>query len=160
MNLERAIERWFGMTDDVWERHANPWSVWTRYLSLPLLALAVWSRVWIGHWAWVPVLLSLLWVWLNPRVFSKPCTTESWAAKAVLGERVWLKRADVSVAIWHRGVIAAANAVAAIGATVLSIGLFRLDVNHTCYGILLTLVGKTWFLDRMVWLYQDSLAKR
>ncbi|WP_377193710.1 DUF6653 family protein [Ruegeria meonggei] len=38
------------MKDEVWLRHANPWSVWARVLTpLPLLALAIWSRAWIGY---------------------------------------------------------------------------------------------------------------
>lgn len=160
MNIERTVERWFRMTDEVWERHANPWSVWTRYLSVPLMTLAIWSRVWIGQWAWLPVLLSVFWIWLNPRVFSKPSTTESWAAKAVLGERLWLQRNEEIVDIWHRGAISVANTVAAIGVILLTVGLFRLDAYHVCYGVILTLIGKTWFLDRMVWLYQDALANR
>ena len=160
MAIENIVERWFRMTDDVWERHANPLSVWTRYLSLPALALAIWSRVWIGEWAWIPVLLSLFWIWLNPRVFPKPCSTENWVSKSVLGERLWLQRKQTPVAIWHDGAISAANTIAAIGAILTAIGLFRLNVYHVVYGIVLTLAGKTWFLDRMVWLYQDAMNKR
>ena len=45
--MEHALVTFFGMTDEVWRRHANPWSVWTRYLAGPILILAVWSRFWI-----------------------------------------------------------------------------------------------------------------
>lgn len=58
----------FQMTDDVWARHANPWSGWTRYSGLPLLILAIWSRVWWGWGAIAPILLVVLWIWLNPLI--------------------------------------------------------------------------------------------
>jgi hypothetical protein len=47
----RSLERLMAMDDRVWRRHANPWSGWTRVTVLPLLVLAIWSRVWIGWWA-------------------------------------------------------------------------------------------------------------
>ena len=56
MTFFQQIAETFHMTDAVWERHANPWSVWTRYAGLPLLILAIWSRGWLGLWAIAPVL--------------------------------------------------------------------------------------------------------
>jgi hypothetical protein len=53
----RSLERLMAMDDGVWRRHANPWSGWTRVTVLPILVLAIWSRVWIGWWA----LLSSCW---------------------------------------------------------------------------------------------------
>jgi hypothetical protein len=41
---ERRVASLFGLKGDRWMRHANPWSVWTRFAVLPLLILAVWSR--------------------------------------------------------------------------------------------------------------------
>nr|WP_244627082.1 DUF6653 family protein [Microvirga tunisiensis] len=58
----------FQMDERAWERHASPWSVWTRVASLPLLLAAVWSHVWLGIWALVPVALVVLWLWLNAPV--------------------------------------------------------------------------------------------
>lgn len=46
--LGRATERAMAMNDTVWQRHANPWSGWTRVATMPLFAIAAWSRVWIG----------------------------------------------------------------------------------------------------------------
>src|SRR4029453_10046537 len=45
---ERRVASLFGLKGDSWMRHANPWSVWTRFAVLPLLILAIWSRDWIG----------------------------------------------------------------------------------------------------------------
>jgi len=72
MNLEQKIASLFRMTDEVWARHANPWSVRTRYLALPALIFSIWSRIWIGLWSLVPILLSIVWIWINPRVFAIP----------------------------------------------------------------------------------------
>ena len=34
------------MKERTWERHSNPWSVWTRLLTNPLVYLPVWNRSW------------------------------------------------------------------------------------------------------------------
>ncbi len=156
VNIESIVERWFHMTDEVWARHTNPWSVWTRYPCLPLLAVSIWSRVWIGNWAWLPVALSLIWIWLNPRVFSKPATTENWASKSVLGERIWLNRSTTSIAAHHKPIIVATNVIAALGAIACIAGLITLHAWSVILGVTMTMIGKSWFLDRMVWLYEEQ----
>lgn len=57
------------MNEELWHRHANPWSVWTRFLAVPAFALAVWSRVCWGWWAMVPIAAVLAWLFLNVWVF-------------------------------------------------------------------------------------------
>jgi hypothetical protein len=47
-----SVNKLFGLEGDKWMRHANPVSVWTRFAVLPLMALAVWSREWIGWCRW------------------------------------------------------------------------------------------------------------
>jgi len=90
---KNAITKIFFMSDATWRRHANPWSAWTRIVTcLPLLTLSLWSRAWIGRWSLLPLLASLLWVWINPRVFPEPESTDNWASQGVFGERVWLYR--------------------------------------------------------------------
>ena len=60
MTLGEGITSIFQMDDNTWERHANPWSVWSRTTVLPALILAAWSRVWIGWWAFVPATIALM----------------------------------------------------------------------------------------------------
>jgi hypothetical protein len=31
----------FRMTDEAWRRHANPWSVWTRFSAIPAMIAAI-----------------------------------------------------------------------------------------------------------------------
>jgi hypothetical protein len=76
MTVERKIAKAFRLTDESWMKHANPWSVWTRYSVLPLIVLAFWSRVWIGWWCLVPGIISLLWMFFNPVFFNKPRPTK------------------------------------------------------------------------------------
>ena len=41
--LLRNVASFFRLDDAGWERHANPWSVWTRVAIWPALVLALWS---------------------------------------------------------------------------------------------------------------------
>ncbi|MGI0487430.1 DUF6653 family protein [Pantanalinema rosaneae CENA516] len=155
MTVERKIAAAFQMSEDTWARHANPWSVWTRFTVLPLLILAIWSRVWWGWWALVPVTIALLWMWLNPRLFAKPQSTNHWASKAVFGERVWLNRDVIPVPRHHRHVPNLLSLVATIGMGFVIWGLVVLHLWAIAFGCALVYLGKLWFIDRMVWLYED-----
>jgi len=159
MSIEKTTEKLFQMSDEVWKRHANPWSVWTRYSCLPLLCFAVWSRIWIGWMCLVPIIAVCLWIWLNPRVFGKPNSTHNWASKAVLGERVLLKHPKSEIPSHHQTAIGILKLVTFIGFLLAVYGLVVLHSWLTILGTAITILGKTWFLDRMVWLYQDLCAE-
>lgn len=153
MDLFERSERLMGMDDATWASHANPWSVYTRFTALPLLCLAIWSRVWLGWWAMALVLLAILWVWLNPRIFAPPAHTESWAARGTFGERVFLNRKTVSIPAeyvrWGYGLSAASG----IGLLPLIWGLWQLNMPWVVTGLVISMGAKTWFVDRMAQLY-------
>ncbi|NJM96149.1 MAG: hypothetical protein HC800_02080 [Phormidesmis sp. RL_2_1] len=155
MTVMQKVASFFHMTDSVWARHANPWSVWTRYVALPVLVMAIWSRVWLGWGAVVPSAIALIWIWLNPRIFPRPQTTHHWASKAVLGERVWLNRQQRPIPQHHNPVIAFTNMVNVVGFSICLTGLITLSPCLTVFGLSWIILGKTWFLDRMVWVYED-----
>ncbi|WP_424974018.1 DUF6653 family protein [Dinoroseobacter sp. S124A] len=151
--FDRA-ERLMGMDDRVWRCHANPLSVATRFSVLPLLALAIWSRIWLGWGALLPVALVLVWTWANPRAFAEPRSFASWGSRAVLGERIFLNhRAEIPA--HHRRVALCLGYAAALGALVLGLGLCMLWADWVVFGIVLTALPKTWFCDRMVWIHDD-----
>lgn len=158
MNIEQLISKAFRMDESTWQRHANPWSVYTRMATLPLLIMAVWSRAWWGWWALVPILLVLLWIWLNPRLFPPPQSTDNWASKAVLGERVWLNRKAVPVPKHHQILPNILSTIAALGGVVMIYGLVKLEIYPTLLGAVVAFLAKLWFVDRMVWLYDDMSA--
>ena len=156
MDIYRLAERSMAMDDDAWARHAHPGSVFSRFAVLPLLALAIWSRVWLGWWALAPVVAVVLFTWLNPRLFAPVSGPPvGWAGKGTAGERLWLARKDRPVPAKHVAVCQMLTAVSAFGMVLLFAGLWWLDAGLVLAGLALAMGGKAWFVDRMVWLYEN-----
>lgn len=151
----KLLEKLMGMSDEVWARHTNPLSGWSRMTILPLFALAIWSRVWLEWWCLVPIGLVMAWTWWNPRAFSVPDDTDNWMSKGVLGERIWLAHNDKPVADHHVTVIRVLNILTGISMLPFIYGLYFLEVWPMVFGLVMIVVLKLWFLDRMVWLYED-----
>ena len=156
MDIYRLSERLMAMDDTSWARHANPWSVYTRFSGLPLVALAAWSRVWIGPWFWVALALSLIWIWVNPRLFSEPQSLNSWAARGVMGERLFLDRKTGPIASHHIPVAHGLSVVSGLGGLMAIYGMVTLDACATLTGLAIGLGAKAWFADRMVWIWCDA----
>ena len=153
---EKRIASLFGLTGDKWMRHANPLSVWTRFGVVPLIALAIWSRAWIGWYSLIPIALALTWMVVNPLFFPEPRSTRNWASKGVFGERVWAERTTVELPPQFLSPVPnVANALSALGLVLLAYGLTTFDPLSTVAGILITSLGKLWYIDRMVLLFED-----
>jgi hypothetical protein len=153
--MERKLAELFKLTDENWLKHANPWSVGTRYSVLPLIVAAFWSRVWLGWWCLIPAGFVLIWLFLNPVLFSKPQSTDNWASKSVLGERVYLNRDQIAIPRHHQALPPFLNAIAGLGMILAMWGSVALNGWLAILGITLAYLGKSWYLDRMVWLYED-----
>ena len=55
-SMEQRMARTFGLEGDgAWQRHANPWSVYTRIPGPAALVAAIWTYAWIGWWSLIPV---------------------------------------------------------------------------------------------------------
>ncbi|MEW2914437.1 DUF6653 family protein [Leisingera sp. JC11] len=158
-DLFAASERLMRMDDAAWARHANPWSVFSRMSVLPLMTLAIWSRVWLGWGGLLPVLLVLAWTWWNPRAFAPPASTDNWASRGTFGERVFLNRAQVPIPRHHEQWAKGLAWVSAVGVIPWVHGLWALNPGTTLAGLILMIGGKLWFVDRMAWLYQDMKDK-
>jgi polyferredoxin len=150
--------RLMAMNDQTWERHANPWSVYSRIPCLLFLTMALWSRAWLGWWSLLPTFLVLSWIWINPRAFPPPRSTRNWASEATFGERIWLKRKLQPIPREHDRLARILTLLAASGMPILVWGIWKLDPWPTTLGLFVTYTGKLWFLDRMVWLYRDTAA--
>ncbi|MFT5510199.1 MAG: hypothetical protein ACI89J_003291 [Hyphomicrobiaceae bacterium] len=155
MDYGRWAEQLMAMDDATWHRHANPWSGWTRVATFPLLAFAIWSRAWIGWYALIPIAIALLWVWINPRLFPPPKSTDNWMSKVVMGERIWLNRSKIPVPAHHVRMANLLTAVSAIGVVPFIWGLWAFEIWPVVFGMMLSILAKLWFGDRMVWLFDD-----
>ncbi|MEV4091694.1 DUF6653 family protein [Streptosporangium saharense] len=143
-----------GMTEEAWKRHANPWSVWTRFAAIPLAILAIWSRTWIGWWSLAPLALVVLWLWANPHAFPPIARPTAWSSMGIYGERLWLKDRSrmpagfaVAQRIWTVGALA--------GVSLLTWGLITLQIWPTAFGTTLIVYGQLWRIDRLGILYNQ-----
>jgi hypothetical protein len=148
------IARVFQMDDETWRRHANPWSVWTRFAAIPPLILSIWSRTWIGWWCLVPLAVVVLWLFINPGAFAPVDHPKSWAARGIYGERLWL-RGGGSLPHEHRQVLRLLGVVGVGGIVLLAWGLVVLDPWPTVFGATLVVLAQLWRIDRYARLYDD-----
>lgn len=144
-----------GMTDQTWKRHANPWSVWTRFAAIPACELAVWSRVWIGWWCLAGVAVVLVWLfWFNVRLF-RPVAPTSWAARGIYGEHLHVQgRAPAS----HRTVLRLLIAAGLVGFASIAWGLTTLDIWPLIHGTTLLVLAQLWRIDRYGLLFEQHRA--
>jgi Family of unknown function (DUF6653) len=158
--FQGRVAKLFGLEGDKWMRHANPWSVGTRFAVLPLLALSIWSRDWIGWWSLIPITLSVVFLVINPLLFPPPRSTSNWASKGVFGERVYANRTEVEIPPQYRTrVPVVANAISAVGMSTLAYGLVVLNPIAVLAGLVIQQTAKSWYIDRMVLLYEDMKAR-
>ena len=143
------------MDDATWERHASPWSVYSRMAVLPLLTLAIWSRAWFGWGALILIAVAIFLVWANPRAFPPLKTRDHWVAKGTFGERVFLNRDSIPIPAHHQRWAYGVALVSAVGLFPWICGLWVFSLSWTLLGIVLIVICKLWFVDRMVWLYED-----
>lgn len=159
MTVEKRIASAFGLDDDGWARHANPWSGWSRVITtLPLLVAAIWSRAWIGYWSLIPIGVALWWIWFNPRAFGPARDDRAWISKSVLGERLWSNRQEVAVPERHRTLPNILNVVSLTGLPFLAWGLATLEIWPILLGMTLITGAKLWYIDRMAILYDDMVG--
>ena len=157
VTTDTKLARLFGLKGEAWMRHANPVSGWTRFAVLPLLAVAIWSRDWIGWWSLLPIALSLVFMVVNPLLFPKPASTRNWASKGVFGERIWADRTNVELPDQFRSspVAKVTYLFQVVGMAVLAYGLVELDLVAVVAGLVIVQCAKAWFIDRMVLLFED-----
>jgi len=74
--------------DRLWERHANPYSGWSRVATLPLLMYGIHARR--------PrvVALALGFAVVNPVLFGPPDDADAWMTRVVLGERMYYRHRE------------------------------------------------------------------
>ncbi|MGF1754314.1 hypothetical protein L4C33_12020 [Vibrio makurazakiensis] len=156
MDILKAAEKAMSMDENTWNRHASPLSVYSRFTILPLFTGTLAIRDELGGYTVVVIAFIILWVWLNPRIFPAPKTTNNWASMVTFGERIYLKRNHENLIPQHH-LTACRNLMVLqiIGLPFWLYGLYSMNLELMIFGALWLMVTKAWFVDRMVWLYQD-----
>ena len=156
--INDRMSRAFGLDATGWTRHANPWSVYTRIPVPVLFAAAVWTREWLGWWCLLPIAAVCLWAAVNPRAFPPPADLDVWASRGVLGETFWNDRKVTPVPARHRVAPWVLTGLNTAGLPLIVWGLVAADFWILATGLVVQSAGKLWFIDRMVWLYDDMVA--
>ena len=140
---------------EVWRRHANPWSVWTRFAAIPAMAAAVWSRTSLGWWAAAPVALVVLWLVLNPFAFAPVTQPTAWSSRGIFGEQLWLHGA-VTLSAGSRRMLRLLVVVGFAGMVVFVYGLVRLEPWPTAHGMTVIVMAQLWRIDRFAAIYDRT----
>src|ERR687895_2211239 len=74
------------LTREIFRHHSNPWSAWTRLLSVPLVFVPIWTR------SWKHAILIHGWLIANAIAFPEPKNDRAWATRAMLGEEMWIAK--------------------------------------------------------------------
>lgn len=151
MSTKNVVAGAHGMTDEAWKRHANPWSVWTRFAMIPAFELAVWSRDWIGLWSLVPISVVILGLLLNVRVFDA-VEPVAWTAKGIYGEQLHVEgKAPQAHVVVLRWLIATGLA----GFALIAWGLIVLNVWPVVLGTVMVVLAQLWRIDRYGLLFEQ-----
>ena len=68
----------------LWERHANPWSGWTRVFAFPVLVYAILTR---RRRLLVAAVAAIA---VNPVVIPQPDDARAWTSDVIQAERYWV----------------------------------------------------------------------
>lgn len=127
------------LAEQVWSRHANPWSVVTRFAAIPAAILAIWSRQWLEWWSLLPIALVVVWLVVNPFAFSPIQNPSHWISKGIFGERLWLARTGQSE---HKVMLRALVVAGMLGMIVMGWGLYAYDIAACTIGAIVTTVAQ------------------
>ena len=156
MGVTSRIADTFRMTDDAWRRHANPWSVWTRFAAIPLMILAIWSRVWLGWWCLLPVAAVVVMALAEPAGLRARRHTEQLGGQGHLRREALAQGARTGATRSPQGAAPICVPIGAAGFVLLVYGLVRLEVWPTVFGASLIVLAQLWRIDRLVVFYEST----
>lgn len=76
-------------------------------------------------------------------------------AKGTFGERIFLKERKTKIAPHHLRMANFLTLLSFIGALIWIYGLWALNFWAVVAGTVSTVLPKAWFVDRMVWIYEE-----
>lgn len=143
------------LSEEAWPRHANPWSVITRFAAIPAAIIAIWSRQWLGWWSLLPTALVVMWLAINPFAFSPIQNPSHWISKGIFGERLWLARTGLTE---NKFVLRALVVVGMLGIIVVGWGLYTYDVAACVIGAVITTAAQLVRIYLFARIYDTHVA--
>lgn len=155
MGTTQITANTFGLTDENWRKHANPWSVWSRMGAFAIMIAAVYLREVLSWWTLAVVLAGIAFMFVNTRIFRPIDVPRRWDEKGIYGERLWTEKAPAAEP--HRRAISAIIAIAAVGFPMIVWGLVTIQIWPTVFGWTLMLLSQLWQIDRFVAIYDSAV---
>ena len=129
------------LKDAFWERHANPWSGWTRVAVSPALMYAIYRR------NWRLLAATVAFIVVNPAVFPRPARTDNWMSRGVLAERAWIEAGNGTVGVDYPNLLTLFGASAWLWA--LSAAIRRRPLE-TSLATAAAMGLKLWWIDEII----------
>lgn len=156
MDILKTAENLMSMDESAWQKHASPLSVYSRFTIVPLFTATLALREVLGWWTLLILLLVSFWTWLNPRIFKAPKKTNNWASMGTFGERIYLNRHNENrIPFHHLQMCRNIMALQIIGVPFWIYSIYTMSLGFMILSMLWLMFTKMWFVDRMVWVYQD-----
>lgn len=143
------------MSQEAWRRHANPWSVYTRFAAIPAGVAAGWSRQWIGAGWLILFALVVLWLVLNTVVFPPVTSPRSWISKGIFGEHLWLAGTPMPTGLRRANRLLVVAGAAGLLATVA--GVVVLSAPLTVAAVVFLVAAQLWRIRLFSRFYDDHV---
>ncbi len=147
------------MTEKVWSRHTNPLSVWTRIASTPIPFVILWFRSELSWGVWPLLGASVLWFWINPRMFPEPHKKDGWTSRSILGEQLWLSKSAPRPTSLEALLIWASLATGIAGLVCAVAGVWFYAFSATVFGVVSMMLSKLVLLIPMASMYDRGVEK-
>ena len=146
------------MSELVWSKHTNPWSVWTRIVSTPIPLLILWFRSDLSWGVWPLLGAVAFWFWINPRMFPEPRKKDGWTSRSILGEKLWLSKSAPRPSGIEAVLIWASLAIGIAGLLCAVVGVWFYALPATVFGAVSMMCSKVVFLMPMAALYDRAVG--
>jgi hypothetical protein len=154
MGTANAAVKTFGLNEENWKKHANPWSVWSRMAAFVVMIAAIFARELFGWWTLAFIGAGIIFMFLNTRIFPGVDQPRRWDEKGIYGEKLWTLKDEAAAG--HRKAINLLIGIAGIGLPIMVYGLIVVEAWPTVFGLSLVFVSQLWQIDRFVAIYDEA----
>lgn len=143
--------------DAVWAHRSHPASFWLRLVLLLAFGATLWLRERFDPGFLVVLLALVILAWVSERAFPVPADAKAWATRATWGERLLGSKRPLHGGA-SRGLLRTLAVVGSLGTIVMVSGAIVFDPVVTLVGVVVMLVAKLAYFDRLARAYDATAA--